>query len=104
MRTARVWLILLVVILCSSSQIAWGSPFSTVSRDHWAYRDIEYLRSKGIIAGPGEGSGGYWHFAGRGEAAAALARTLEVFDATTATEDLMERFRYPIPSTAAFPL
>ena len=88
MRTARVWLILtLVVILCSSAQIAWGSPFSTVSRGHWAYKDIEYLRLKGIITSPEEGPEGYWHFADRGEAAAALARTLEVFDASTATEE-----------------
>jgi len=88
MRTARVWLILtLVVILCSAAQAAWGSPFSTVSRDHWAYKDIEYLRSKGIIPGPEEGPEDHWHFADRGEAAAALARTLEVFDASTATEE-----------------
>jgi|GEM_PF-4395757 len=84
--TKTVFILILLILLTVTVKTAWSSPFSTVSKDHWVFKDLEYLKSREIISGSEDGSsGGYWDFADRSKAAAALAQTLEVFDASTAT-------------------
>ena len=86
--TKTVFILILLILLTVTVKTAWSSPFSTVSKDHWVFKDLEYLKSREIISGSEDGSsGGYWDFADRSKAAAALAQTLEVFDASTATDD-----------------
>jgi len=54
-----------------------GGVFTDVARDHWAYEDLEYLQSRGIITGLPGGAFQGDQFLSRYDAAAMIARAIK---------------------------